>query len=134
MNISWLLCAIFLALALYVCYIKIYASKIENMSDLELILKEIQHQRKRKKKLKKKGKKKKKKKKIAQIRALQEEYNRLKKQLADAITRFKTTLDLIKTTTKSMNEVKDEQYNTRIRTSQNVGLLKEYTQQYDILS
>ena len=86
MNISWLLCAIFLALALYVCYIKIYASQIENMSDLDLILSEIQHQRKR------------------------------------------------KTTTNSMNEVKDEQYNTRIRTSQNVGLLKEYTHQFNILS
>ena len=49
MNISWLLCAILLALALYVCYIKSYASQIENMSDLELILSQIQDHRKSKK-------------------------------------------------------------------------------------
>lgn len=131
MKITWFLCAILIALALYVFYL--YTSQIETMTDLESILKQIKEHKKRKKKLKKKGKKKKTKKKKQQIQDLKEEYERLLQQMNDAKSRALNSIELMKKVTNSMKHIKDKQYETRIRTSRNIGSLEEYKQQYDIL-
>lgn len=133
MKITWFLCAILIALALYVFYLKSYTSHIETMTDLESILKQMKEHKKRKKKLKKKGKKNKKKKKMQKIQDLQEEYDRLLQQMNDAKSRALNSIELMKKVTNSMKHIKDKQYETRIRTSQNIGSLEEYKQQYDIL-
>ena len=50
MKITWFLCAILIALALYVFYLNSYTSQIETMTDLESILKQMKEHKKRKKK------------------------------------------------------------------------------------
>lgn len=134
MNYSIILFSIFLAIVMYFCFIKLYDSNIENMSDLESILHQINQHRKRKKDLKKKGKKKKRKKKIGQIRDLQEQYARLLQQLNDAKTRVSNSMNLMKEAVGGMKNVKDSQYEARMRTSQNMKVFEDYTRQYDILS
>ena len=70
---------------------------------------------------------------MQQIQDLQEEYDRSLQQMNDAKSRALNSIELMKKVTNSMKHIKDKQYETRIRTSQNIGLLEEYKQQYDIL-